>query len=83
MAGSGKTLNISSSGVLVRSDRVLPVRAHVKLFIHWPVALDGKALDLVIVGTVVRSERTLIAVKREKHEFFIRSNVPDIRASRG
>jgi hypothetical protein len=82
-AGSGKTLNMSSSGVLVRFDRVLPARARVKLLIQWPVALGDKALCLMIVGTVVRREGTLNAVKREKHDFFIRSSVSDICASSG
>jgi hypothetical protein len=83
IAGSGQTLNMSSSGVLVLSDRVLPARARIKLFIDWPVALGGKALCLVIVGTVVRRDGILIAFKRDQHDFSIRSNVPDIRASSG
>jgi c-di-GMP-binding flagellar brake protein YcgR len=84
ITGSGETLDISSSGVLFRSDQVLAARLRVKLYIHWPVELDGvKALDLIIHGTVVRRAGNLIAIKREKHDFFIRPNVLEIRASNG
>jgi hypothetical protein len=78
IAGSGEVLNISSSGVLFLSDRLLPARARVKLSIHWPVALHGvKALDLIIHGTVVRSEGNhLVAIRREKYDFVVRPKMP-------
>ncbi len=74
--GSGKTLNISSSGVLVESDCDLPVGKRVELFIHWPVQLNEKCgLKLVTKGTVIRRANEEFAVNIIRHQFRTHSAV--------
>jgi hypothetical protein len=73
VAGSGETINICSSGVLCQLDPPLEVHSLITLSIHWPVALnDLIPLDLVIHGTVIRVNGKEVAVKHEKHGFFVR-----------
>jgi PilZ domain len=68
--GSGKTINMSSSGVLFTAEGLLSPGARLELCISWPVRLDGKcALQLVAKGRVVRSGRHFAAVHIYQHEF--------------
>ena len=68
--GSGKSLNISSGGVLFNADGVLPPSGPIVLTMKWPYLLDSAvALELVISGRIVRSYANAIAVKAEHHEF--------------
>jgi hypothetical protein len=72
-SGSGKTVNISSGGVLVATDRVLSPGSRVEIEMDWPVKLDGGvSLKLVISGRVVRSNAddvALAGVKILRHAF--------------
>ena len=68
--GSGKSLNISSGGVLFKADSVLPPSAPIVLTMKWPYLLDSAvALELVMSGRIVRSYANSIAVKTVHHEF--------------
>ena len=70
--GSGKTLNISSGGVLFETDQTLPAGGTVELAIKWPYLLrEVCSLKLVMRGRVVRRDtRTkATAVRAEHHEF--------------
>ena len=68
--GSGRSLNISSGGVLFNADGVLPPSGHILLTMKWPYLLDSAvALELVISGRIVRSYANAVAVKAEHHEF--------------
>ncbi|HVP48583.1 MAG TPA: PilZ domain-containing protein [Bryobacteraceae bacterium] len=70
--GSGKTLNISSGGVLFETDQQLPPRGVVELAIKWPFVLrDVCSLKLVIRGHIVRRDANTkaTAVRAEHHEF--------------
>jgi hypothetical protein len=52
--GDGKTLNISSSGVLFTSEHMLLPGRRLELSISWPVQLNNQvALKLVARGRVV------------------------------
>jgi hypothetical protein len=71
--GSGKTINMSSSGLLLVTDRILFPGRKVQVLIDWPVKLDGRVgLRLVVFGAVVRvgiERAPQAAVRIERYEF--------------
>jgi hypothetical protein len=70
--GIGKTLNISSGGVLFETDERLPSGGPIELSMSWPFLLEGVCnLKLVMRGRIVRYDANskVIAVKAEYHEF--------------
>lgn len=68
--GTGRTINISTGGVLLESDRPLLRRKQIALDILWPVLLDGtRHLKYVVHGRVVRSEGNTVAVRVRSSEF--------------
>jgi hypothetical protein len=70
LIGSGKTLNISSSGVLFTSEHELPLGARVEVSISWPAALNEKCLlNLVARGRVTRYLKGQLAVEIRQYEF--------------
>jgi len=64
---------MSSSGLLLVTDRILSPGRKVQVLIDWPVKLDGRVrLRLVVFGAVVRvgTEGALqAAVRIERYEF--------------
>ena len=72
--GTGKTLNMSSSGVLFTTDQTLLPGRRLELSISWPAHLDNRcALKLVARGRVVRFEGNAAALEIIQHEFRTRS----------
>jgi hypothetical protein len=70
IAGSGKTLNISSSGVLFTSDHELPVGTRLELSISWPAQLNERCLlNLVARGRVTRYSKGQLALQIQQYEF--------------
>jgi hypothetical protein len=70
----GKTLNISSTGILFSGQYPVIPGKRLELSVSWPVRLDGKcSLKLVIRGHVVRCVGTEVAAKIEKYEFHTQS----------
>lgn len=68
--GSGKTLNISSSGVSFTSEQSLQVGSIVELSVSWPALLNNScAMKLMVFGRVVRSEGGVCAMTIERYEF--------------
>ncbi len=68
--GSGRTLNISSGGVLFEADGLMPASGPIELALNWPFLLHGSCnLKLVIRGRIVRTNNKAIAIKAEFHEF--------------
>src|SRR5215831_3402651 len=68
--GRGRTIELSSRGVRLTTDRPLPLGAPVELSIDWPILLDGRCLmKLVIGGTVLRQEDTTAVVSVRASEF--------------
>jgi PilZ domain len=68
--GEGKTINVSSCGILFTCQHQLAVGRRVRLCISWPVLLNDKVgLKLVVRGRVVRSEGGRAAIEIQQHEF--------------
>jgi PilZ domain len=68
--GEGKTVNVSSCGILFTCQHQLAVGRRVRLCINWPVLLNDKvALKLVVRGRVVRSDEGRAAIEIQQHEF--------------
>lgn len=77
--GDGKTLNISSSGVLFTSEHILLPGRRMELAISWPAQLDNKtSLKLVARGRVVRFEHGRAALEIQQYEFRTQSASPRI-----
>jgi len=68
--GSGRTLNISSQGLLFESEGAFPQRSEIALEINWPFLLDGKRdLKFIVRGHVLRSEGKKTAVRFRSYDF--------------
>jgi len=68
--GSGKTINMSSNGVLFTTDRYLLPGKRLEVSISWPAQLNSRvALKLVARGRVVRSEQGRAAIEIHQYEF--------------
>ena len=70
--GTGRTLNISSGGVLFETEDQLPRRGRVELAMQWPFLLQGTCgLKLVMRGHIVRSagNSRVTAVRADFREF--------------
>jgi len=75
--GEGKTVNLSSRGVLFTCRHELQRGRRVELYISWPVLLNDEcALKLVVRGRVVRSEEGRAAIEIQQHEFRTQSANP-------
>jgi hypothetical protein len=68
IVGIGHTINISSSGLLLRCGTRLPAKTHITVEIDWPEAAAGAVL-LVVSGQVVRSRPADAAVEIGHSEF--------------
>lgn len=69
-AGTGTTINMSSSGVLFTTDHLLIPGKRLELAISWPAQLNGNcALKLVAKGRVVRYEEGRAAIQIQQYEF--------------
>ena len=68
--GAGKTVNMSSTGILFTTDRALAPGRSLELSISWPALLDNNCpLKLVVKGRVVRIEDGKVALEMMSHEF--------------
>ncbi len=68
--GTGKTVNMSSNGVLFTTQRALAPGERLEVAVNWPAQLDNKCpLKLVTTGRVVRSEGGRAAIAIERYEF--------------
>ncbi|HYL36939.1 MAG TPA: PilZ domain-containing protein [Bryobacteraceae bacterium] len=69
-AGVGKTINMSSNGVLFTTDHYLLPGRRLELSISWPAQLNSKvSLKLVARGRVVRCEEGRAAIEIHQYEF--------------
>ncbi len=68
-AGTGKTLDMSSNGVLFETEAVFRPGCRLELSVAWPAQLGKTALKLVLEGRVVRSEPGRTAVVVDRYEF--------------
>ena len=68
--GTGKSINISSGGILLTTDCHLQPGTGIEVTISWPVLLDAEvSLRLVTRGQVVRSAEGRVAMKIIRYEF--------------
>ncbi len=68
--GSGKSLNMSSGGVLFTTASSLREGERIELAVTWPAKLDDRiALKLVAIGVLVRTHETQAAMSIENYEF--------------
>jgi hypothetical protein len=69
-SGSGRTLDLSSSGLSFITDVPLLTGEKLDVSLDWPVLLDGAIkLQLVMSGVVVRADATVVAMQIKRHEF--------------
>jgi hypothetical protein len=72
-SGIGRTVNISSGGILIVTDRPLSPGMRLEIEVDWPgMAADGGSLKLSIQGQIVRSKKNDVAlagVKILRHTF--------------
>jgi c-di-GMP-binding flagellar brake protein YcgR len=68
--GAGRTIDISSGGLLMASEHNLPMGIKLEVAIEWPALLDG-AIELVLVaaGRVVRARELSFALELSRYEF--------------
>jgi c-di-GMP-binding flagellar brake protein YcgR len=66
----GRTVNISSGGLLIVSDHKVPVGVRLEVLVEWPALLDG-AIELLLVATgkVVRVRESSFALELSRYEF--------------
>ena len=69
-AGIGKTIDISSSGLVFRTEDAITPGSRMELSIAWPALLRGsRQARWVIFGNVVRSVNGLTACTIERCQF--------------
>jgi hypothetical protein len=69
-SGTGKTINMSSTGVLFTTDQMLLPGRRIEVSISWPAQLNNKcALRLVARGRVVRFDDGKAAMEIQQYEF--------------
>ena len=69
-SGTGRTLDLSSGGIMFETGRDLPAGLNVELSISWPVRLHNVApLQLIVLGRIVRSGGGWAAIRTVQHEF--------------
>jgi hypothetical protein len=70
LTGVGKTLNISSSGVLFTAEHDMPLGTRLEVAISWPAQLNDRCLlNLVARGRVTRHAKGQLALQIQQYEF--------------
>ena len=73
--GIGKTINMSSRGVLFTTDRHLAPGKKLEVSISWPAQLNSAIpLKLVASGRVIRAEQGIVAMEIQHTEFRTQAN---------
>jgi hypothetical protein len=77
VSASGKTVNMSSSGILFTTEHLLLPGRRVEVAVSWPAQLDNKcALKLVARGRIVRFQEGMAALEILHHEFRTKATRP-------
>ena len=77
--GSGRTIDMSSSGLSFTADTPLSIGQTLDVSIDWPVLLDGGVqLQIVVSGVVVRTTGAVTAIRIERHDFRTRRAGPKL-----
>jgi hypothetical protein len=76
-SGVGRTINLSSAGVLFHADTHLEPGLRMELSIDWPAAPTGNSrMHLFQHGDVLRSNEDRVAVRVLRHE--LRAETPSV-----
>jgi hypothetical protein len=68
--GSGRIIDLSSSGLRFTADRPLLAGRRLDVSIDWPVRLDGGVqLQLIASGVIAWTSGTETALRIQRHEF--------------
>jgi hypothetical protein len=68
--GVGRTVDMSSSGVLFTTQQPLFPGRRLEISVSWPAQLDNKCpLKLVARGKIIRSEAGKVAIEIQQYEF--------------
>ena len=69
-SGTGRTVDLSSGGILFDAGIRLPAGQKICLAIYWPVLLHQSVqMQLIVEGRIVRSDGGRIAIRKTQHEF--------------
>lgn len=68
-SGTGRTVDISSSGVCFTTESELAIGRQLRVAIDWPAAMDGVRLQLVTEGRIRRAEPGCAVMLIQSHEF--------------
>lgn len=69
-SGDGKTVNMSSAGILFTTEQMVLPGRRLEVSVNWPAQLNNKcALKLVARGRVVRFEDGRAAMEIQQYEF--------------
>ncbi len=80
--GIGKTINMSSNGILFQTDQMLLPGRRVELAVNWPARLNNNCpLKLVAKAKVVRSDANSAAVEILQYEFRTQSRASLVAAT--
>jgi hypothetical protein len=75
--GSGRTVNMSSAGLIFESDRPLREGMEADLSIAWPASLSKSVgLTLRVRGRIVRADQNRAALTLTHYEFRTRAIAP-------
>lgn len=73
----GRTVNISSGGLLMNCGGHGEVGSLVTIRLDWPIQQRNKRITLVVHGEIIRRETDRFAVRQQRHEFEV-SSLPSI-----
>ncbi|MCU1273642.1 MAG: type pilus assembly PilZ [Bryobacterales bacterium] len=81
--GQGRTVNISSCGILFSTESYLPLGQRAELSVDWPAQLNEHCgLKLVAIGKIVRSSGDTAVIRIEKYDFRTRAAAPFAASAR-
>lgn len=70
ICGAGRTVNVSSGGVLMTAEQGIHEGSRIKITMEWPSLLNGiTPLQLVTTGKVVRSRDLNVGVAFDWYQF--------------
>jgi hypothetical protein len=81
--GTGRTVNISSNGLLMTSAHEVSPSTSISVVVQWPIAIGNVPLALHIRGSVVRCDHGFVAVRIGTHELRPGPKPPESAASGG
>src|ERR1044071_2170290 len=68
VTGVGRTINMSTGGILFQTAESLPINQGIELFLSWPTRSINR-LELHVVGHTKRAQGNLTAVAIRRYEF--------------